>query len=154
MKKFLYLRVNAVVAIVLALITGFYYITIARPNVFYTDFEWVGILLLLFAVPIIHPIHSLYVYKRYYPHTQLWRPHNIIDTILAIASLLVWIMYLFLAIQLWLSVMRGTIQLQIHLMAVLFTLLCVTTMTQVIGSLRLIKVIKRNARLELESSFS
>lgn len=155
MKNFLYLRVNAVIGIIVSLALFFLSLiaylnrsakTLSLPLV-------VLCLLLLFIVPAFHNILIIHIYRRHYPAKEIARHSRIFNTIFSIVCLLNILFFAAFFFVLRTVEVKKEDLTRIHITVALIIVLIVTILIQVTGSFRLIKKVKAGARLQLENSF-
>lgn len=152
MKKFLYLRVNSIVGILI-------FVVFLCAVLFDTSNPQTSFLvdtlpyLLVFGIPSLHNVLILFIYHKYYPGKaipKLYSSLNLVFNILCIIDLLLFV-FLFDTIS------QGYVEAEwdktLYFVFALTIAESITTLIQIIGSFRLIKIVKENARLQLENSF-
>jgi uncharacterized membrane protein YhaH (DUF805 family) len=154
MKKFLYLRVNAIVSI-LACVVFYLYTMSGDLRSLQTSVMYFAIFsLLLFAVPTIHNLLLLHIYRKYYPETTIPKSLGIWNIVLSIVCSFYFLVFVVTIASYPIRRFREEQKPEVLMTFILTAVLCITTLTQIIGSFRLIKIVKENARLQLEDSFA
>ena len=156
MKKFLYLRVNAIVGITasfaLTLIGLFGIITRADRQLPFIVF--IIAYLLLFMLPAVHNFLIIYIYRKHYPAEEIPPISRLLNTVFSILCL---IDLLLLVLALLFEAPKNDFS-EINSLRIWTTISCmiilvITIGIQITGSFRLIKKVRAEARRQLESSF-
>jgi hypothetical protein len=153
MKKFLYLRVNAIIGIAVSIISFYYTITtgIRTPG---ADRLLVELLfVLVYGLPLFHNLFVVYIYQKYYPEGEIGKPHKVINLTLSILCLLDLLLLIAFICSLIIYIIHNVGDRISLIMMFFFSILSITMLIQVIGGFRLIKVVKKNVRLQLIDSF-
>jgi hypothetical protein len=154
MKNFLYLRVNAIIGILISLaILALVLIYMLRPGekLPYSMAAMLAVFLMAFGVPVFHNLLIIHIYRRYYPAKEIPKPVrilNIVCSILCIIEFMWWLVNFYY----W----GSTIDFQIERTLIIFVFVMIfltTLLIQVTGSFRLIKKVRAAAHQQLESSF-
>lgn len=153
MKKFLYLRINAIVSILTC--TAFYFYTMSGDLKSTTAYEMAFAIfsLLLFGIPVIHNLLLIHIYRNYYPHKAIGKSLRVWNIILSILCSCIFLICFVTIVTYPDHKVKEEKKVELLMTFILTAVLCITTAIQIIGSFRLIKIVKENARLQLEASF-
>jgi hypothetical protein len=156
MQKFLYLRIIAITtaAIILALMI---YIFVIFKN-FFDHSNTLKTICLgegSMAAFLGHSILTLFIYYKYYPHTEVSRVAKVTAIILSILCWLNIAFILLFVLQMAVVIMNNnSAKSDQVLVCITLFLIGILYFVQLLGSRRLLKTIQRNARLQLENSFA
>jgi hypothetical protein len=153
MKKFLYLRVNAILGIAISIISFCYTITTGIRNPGMNRHLVELLLVFVYGLPLFHNLFVVYIYQMYYPEREIRKPHKVINLTLSILCLLDLLLLIAFICSLISYSMHNIGDRIMYIMMFFFSILSITMLIQVIGGFRLIKVVKRNVRLQLIDSF-
>jgi hypothetical protein len=109
--------------------------------------------LLLFAVPTIHNLLLLHIYRNYYPETAIPRSLRIWNIVFNILCSFYFLVFVVTIASYPTRHFREEQKTEALMTFSLTAILCITTLTQIIGSFQLMRIVKENARLQLEESF-
>jgi hypothetical protein len=153
MKKFLYLRINALAGIIVSLVLFFYSMSADIQGLKVSSLGFVLMGLFAFGIPVLHNLFLIFIYRRFYPAKEPGRLigiFNIIFNIVCIVDLLIFItsIVIFPTYN-----FREEDKPDALMNMVLTAVLSITTTIQIIGGIRLIKIVRENAQLQVETSF-
>ena len=153
MKKFVYLRINALVAIIAGIILLCYTLSAAFKGMQTHVFLFVTVTLIMLGLPIIHNLFIIFIYRRYYPGKEIGRFLSILNITLNIICIFDLVIYLYTTATFTTDSYRAADRVEAYMTFAVTALLCITTTIQIIGSFRLIKIVRENAMLGVEESF-
>lgn len=156
MKKFLYLRVNAILGIIAssALILLSIYGLFTRLDRELPLYIFILSILLLFALPAVHNYFIIYLYRKHYPAVEIPLLSRILNTVFSILSSIdLVILTLALIIEAPKNDFSANNLPRIWTVICIMIILIITILIQVTGSFRLIKKVRAAAQLQLEDSF-
>ena len=154
MKKFLYLRVNAIVGIVASLAIlalALSYSILTKQALPYPKAVMVLILLAIFGIPVFHNLLILHIYRKYYPAKDIPKFTRILNTVCSILCLIEFVWWL-VNFYLWGSVLDFHTE-RIFITFVISVIYLITLLIQGVGSFRLVKKVRTGASQQLENSF-
>lgn len=152
MKNFLFLRINALVGIIAGIVLLCYTLSAAIEHVTYV-FLFVLFSFIMLGLPVLHNLLIIFIYRRYYPEREISKALRILNILLNIICIFDLVVFIFSAATFSTSKYREDDKLEAHMMLAVTVLLCITTTIQIIGSFRLIKIVRENAQLQLEDGF-
>jgi len=153
MKKYLFVRICAVITIVIVLLlfgVSLYNKTLDVSTI--RTLEITLAVLFMFSFPVMHSIQVLLIYKRWYPDKEIstgFKRLYIITGILAILSLLFYCVMIF---SFFTNPIKWTMGMKI--VVTQLQILSTTLTVQIVGCFRLMRAISRNVKLQLENSFT
>ena len=153
MKKFLYLRVNALVATVISIVLFYNTMSADRGNTDTSLLLSVLGFLGIYGLPVLHNLLIIFIYRRFYPDKEVRRPHRWINTILSILCLIDLMIFIFFINMFSVNSFREDDKLEVFIIVTLLITLSITTVVQAVGSFRLIKIVRENVRMQLKDSF-
>jgi hypothetical protein len=153
MKKFLYLRINAIAGIIASIISFWYTIATGQQALKSDFFFFLIFFLLIYGIPFFHNLFITFIYRKYYPEREIPRLNRVLNVILCVLCVLDMLAFIALTYSLTDYTVSKNDPMDPSIMISLFVTLSITTSLQIIGSFRLIKVVRDNVRLQLESSF-
>lgn len=109
--------------------------------------------LIILGLPVLHNLLILFIYRRYYPNREVSKALRILNIILNVICIFDLIVFLITTAASTTRAYPNEDKLQTYIDFTIVALLCITTTIQIIGSFRLIKIVKENAQLQLEDSF-
>lgn len=111
-------------------------------------------MLVVCGLPFIHNLFIIFIYRKYYPEKEILKSHKIFNKVLSILCLLDLLLILLINFSLIMYIIRKIGDQITTNVLILFSILSITIVIQVTGGFRLIKIVRENARLQLEASFA
>jgi hypothetical protein len=149
MKKFLYLRITAIIAIMHVTAIMIYIISGWIGHFNYRNWYWLVLNEGLLALFLCQSFLVLFIFRNYYPDNQITKTYKICYHLSATFALIFNIFFILAVI---FEVTNGKPITVVPILVISF--MTITTMVQFVGGWRMIKTIQRNALLQLESSFT
>jgi hypothetical protein len=153
MKKFLYLKRNAIIGITVTIVLCFNSMSAGMQETKISSIVFVLLHLGLFGPPLFHNLLILFIYNKYYPEREIGKPFRTLNTILNILCSINLLIYIFSVAISSTHEYKEADKLATYMSVALSVVLCITTAIQIAGSYRLFKTIRENAQLQLEDSF-
>lgn len=114
-----------------------------------TSFSYRLGILGIYVLPVLHNLLIIFMYRRFYPDKVIRKPHRMINAILCGLCLLDLMIFIFFINMLSVNSFKEDAMLSVFILITLLSILSITTVVQVTGSLRLIKIVRENAHLQL-----
>lgn len=154
MKKFLYLRVNAIVGIIASLAIlalALSYSILTKQGLPYPKAVMVLILLAIFGIPVFHNLLIIHIYRKYYPAKEIPKFTRILNTVCSILCLIEFVWWL-VNFYFWGSVLDFHTE-RVFITFVISMIYLITLLIQATGSFRLVKKVRTGASQQLDNSF-
>lgn len=108
---------------------------------------------IMLGLPVIHNLFIIFLYRTYYPDKNIPRAIEILNIAFNIICILDVLIFIFTAVTFSTHRYPENLKQEAYMTLSLAMFLCITLTVQVIGSFRLIRIVKENAQLQLEDSF-
>ena len=152
MKKFLYLRINALIGIIACIVLLCYTLS-AIEHVKTHVFLFVLFSLSMLGLPVLHNLLIIFIYRRYYPGKEIKNVFKTLNFIFSIFCIIILLIFITSVAIFPTQTFREEDKPLAYMTIAITALLCITTTIQIIGSFRLIKIVRENSQLQLEASF-
>jgi hypothetical protein len=108
----------------------------------------------MLGLPVLHNLLIIFIYRTYYPDRKISTALRILNIVLNIICILDLVLFIYTIATFPVRQYPQDARLEAYINFAITAFLCITTTVQIIGSFRLIKIVKENARLQLEASFA